>query len=174
MSDTKVCSGCGEEKHLSEFCKHPTSADRLQYQCKTCTAERLRDYRRRHPERTRARNQAYYAQNGKAVRGQSSKWHVEHPGATVMRNRARKARLAGAEGDGLTVEAWEAILDQYGRRCLACGTKERLTVDHVVPISRGGRHEAANVQPLCASCNASKGARTIDYRPLQATGTDGR
>ena len=39
-----------------------------------------------------------------------------------------------------------------------------MTMDHIVPISAGGRHEASNIQGLCRACNLRKGARTIDYR----------
>lgn len=172
MSDTKQCKACGEHKPTGDFHPSTAAADGLQSYCKHCSALKLREYRTRHPERTRERNRAYYAQNGEAVREQARRWHAEHPGTVVMRNRALKARLAGAEGEGLTVAEWDAILERYGHQCLACGSKN-VTVDHVVPLSRGGRHEASNVQPLCASCNASKGTKTVDYRPALATGTDG-
>jgi diadenosine tetraphosphate (Ap4A) HIT family hydrolase/5-methylcytosine-specific restriction endonuclease McrA len=46
-----------------------------------------------------------------------------------------------------------------GGRCALCGaTKEMgpLDVDHIIPRSRGGRTELANLQVLCAKCNRSK------------------
>jgi 5-methylcytosine-specific restriction endonuclease McrA len=45
--------------------------------------------------------------------------------------------------------------------CVACGSHRRLEVDHIVPVSRGGSSERANLQLLCRTCNASKGARTM-------------
>ena len=36
---TKVCSVCGRELPLSEFCKDKTSKDRLSYWCKSCKRE---------------------------------------------------------------------------------------------------------------------------------------
>ena len=51
-----------------------------------------------------------------------------------------------------------------GTKCLACG-KAELTWDHIKPLSRGGANGPTNLQPLCQSCNASKGARrSTDYR----------
>jgi len=46
-----------------------------------------------------------------------------------------------------------------GPACACCGTTEKLVVDHIVPISRGGSDDIANLQILCRRCNASKGAR---------------
>lgn len=36
--------------------------------------------------------------------------------------------------------------------------------DHVVPVLFGGSNDISNIQPLCRSCNSSKGASTVDYR----------
>ena len=44
--------------------------------------------------------------------------------------------------------------------CLHCGTTDDLTIDHIVPWSAGGSDDIANLQTLCRSCNARKGART--------------
>lgn len=45
-------------------------------------------------------------------------------------------------------------------RCGYCGSPAS-TVDHVLPRSRGGRHEWANVVVACARCNHVKGDRTV-------------
>lgn len=44
-------------------------------------------------------------------------------------------------------------------RCAQCGSTEKLEVDHVVPWSKGGRHNRENLQCLCRRCNRRKGAR---------------
>ena len=58
-----------------------------------------------------------------------------------------------------------ALLEKYEYRCLACGSKDHIVVDHVIPLSRGGMNTIDNLQPLCFTCNAKKHAKTIDYRP---------
>lgn len=40
--------------------------------------------------------------------------------------------------------------------CVSCGSTERLVVDHIRPYSKGGTHDRANLQCLCAPCNAKK------------------
>lgn len=42
-----------------------------------------------------------------------------------------------------------------------CGSKENLTLDHVVSIARGGPHTEDNLVVACASCNSSKGAKSL-------------
>lgn len=62
---------------------------------------------------------------------------------------------------------WDDIKQKYGNRCLACLRKEpeiRLSIDHIIPISKGGKNLKENIQPLCRSCNSKKQASIIDYR----------
>lgn len=46
-----------------------------------------------------------------------------------------------------------------GLVCQECGATEDLTLDHIWPKARGGKHTAQNLRVLCRSCNSSKGAR---------------
>lgn len=48
--------------------------------------------------------------------------------------------------------------------CLRCGSERNKTIDHVIPLSRGGRNHVSNYQLLCRKCNELKGATTIDFR----------
>lgn len=54
--------------------------------------------------------------------------------------------------------------EHQGPTCLRCGASERLTIDHVIPLSRGGGSAATNLQTLCADCNAWKASQPHDYR----------
>lgn len=51
------------------------------------------------------------------------------------------------------------LAERDGRSCKHCGTTEKLTVDHIVPRSRGGTNDINNLQILCRACNSRKGAR---------------
>ncbi|WP_235204179.1 HNH endonuclease [Deinococcus sp. RL] len=60
--------------------------------------------------------------------------------------------------------------------CQYCGSSQDLTLDHVLPRSRGGRHSWDNVTTACRPCNQRKGNRTPDEagmplrsRPLAPT-----
>lgn len=54
------------------------------------------------------------------------------------------------------------VIKRDGYRCRACGFSvkdgARLHVDHIQPVSKGGKSERKNLQTLCAACNLGKGA----------------
>lgn len=45
--------------------------------------------------------------------------------------------------------------------CFYCHKVAKIEIDHVIPLSRGGRHSIGNIVPACRSCNASKSDRLI-------------
>ena len=62
---------------------------------------------------------------------------------------------------------WEQALADYGYRCAFCGDDERqLTVDHIIPLSRGGGNWSFNIRPLCAPCNRTKESQLDAEFPL--------
>ena len=52
-----------------------------------------------------------------------------------------------------------AIFERDNFTCQNCGSRRRLTVDHIHPESKGGALTTENAQTLCRSCNSRKGAR---------------
>jgi len=93
----------------------------------------------------------------------------------IVRNRELKreywrrynARKQGAKGTH-SVEEWLTLCKRCDWTCLACGSRHvkdnPLTLDHIVPLSKGGTDDIDNIQPLCRSCNSAKNNKTIDYR----------
>ena len=49
------------------------------------------------------------------------------------------------------------VLKKYNYRCVFCGNKNNLQMDHIIPFSKGGKTEFRNLQPLCRECNLKKG-----------------
>jgi len=52
------------------------------------------------------------------------------------------------------------IMKRDGYKCLYCGATENLTLDHILPSSRGGEDTWENLATCCGSCNVKKGTKT--------------
>ena len=53
------------------------------------------------------------------------------------------------------------VLRRDNHTCQYCGSSKRLTIDHVIPRSRGGQHSWNNVVTACERCNSRKGDRLL-------------
>lgn len=59
-------------------------------------------------------------------------------------------------------QLYDDAMQRGGYRCRHCGRtayQTTLTVDHIIPVSRGGTNDPLNLQVLCVPCNSSKGDR---------------
>lgn len=57
----------------------------------------------------------------------------------------------------------KAIHERDGYICQYCGTRDgKMTIDHIIPRSRGGRNTWANMVSCCSDCNSRKGSKTLD------------
>lgn len=62
----------------------------------------------------------------------------------------------------LTNSIKEKVFKRDGRICAICGSKERLCIDHIFPVSRGGFTILDNLQVLCEKCNLQKHNMTME------------
>lgn len=98
-----------------------------------------REWRKRNPEKNRASGR---------------KWRKNNPEKVAKKTRVRLSRKASAPGDGATLSELKAI---HGKSCYICKVTIADTVDHVIPLSKGGTNYPLNLKPACNSCNAKKG-----------------
>lgn len=87
----------------------------------------------------------------------------------VDRQRKYWRRAVLQERGSFTTAEWKALCRRFKNRCAWCKQKKKLTVDHIVPLSKGGGNTIDNIQPLCYSCNSRKYNKTIDFRKGEAT-----
>lgn len=89
-------------------------------------------------------------------------WHEPTASPEHIRREREKARSLRA------TEWWKAILRQGV--CRYCGRRvgaAALTMDHAIPVARGGKSTKANCVPCCRDCNAKKGMATPAERILE-------
>lgn len=51
-----------------------------------------------------------------------------------------------------------AVLDRDSHKCSYCGSTYDLTIDHIIPVAKGGTSIIENLRTLCGRCNMSKGS----------------
>lgn len=91
----------------------------------------------------------------------SKKWLRENHDWTILQVEKRRAILRAVPAT-LTVEEWQEVKKAFDNRCAYCGRDvDKLTMDHVIPLTRGGGHVRENVAPACLSCNSSKHTRLL-------------
>lgn len=151
-----------EAERLCRKCGRPVARGGRRLRCEACLSEYYHGYKLKRAEHIREYQEQY--------RKTHIPWSKTHPiearevKAVALAN--REAARAGVLGK-LTTAEWRELKHAYGNRCLRCGRAELvidLTLDHVIPYSKGGTNWISNVQPLCFSCNSSKGQNITDYR----------
>jgi len=101
--------------------------------------------------------------NGQKTR--AAEWRKRHP--EVIRANLMKRRALKASRDARSVSERDLLrlIARYGGKCAYCGLEDYSHIDHIVPLSKGGRHALGNLLPACAYCNLSKHARLLaDWR----------
>jgi 5-methylcytosine-specific restriction endonuclease McrA len=119
--------------------------------------EKYREWARQNRVRARARlgDEAYSARRAAYNRKHRSK------DATKLLRRVecarRRARERGAAG-WFTRAQMLARVAYFGYRCWMCGGAWE-SIDHVIPLAKGGSNWPANLRPACQPCNARKSDR---------------
>lgn len=175
----KYCPHCGKSKSVDEFTKNKTTCDGLFGYCRECKHGYEQQYLIVHPRdktskkiwsseyysKNKAfinnRNTSYYIRNKRVVLEGIKRYRKENPEAVLELNRHyqhdRRALVRGASGNGWTIEEERQLIEDYNHRCAYCGKKAvRLSMDHIVPLSRSGEHSITNIVPACTTCNGSK------------------
>jgi 5-methylcytosine-specific restriction endonuclease McrA len=115
------------------------------------------------PVKYRELTRRYYRSHRSERAAYAKRYLQTHRSQASAQRRLRRGRLR-AGGGRVSVAQWLALVERYGGRCLACGSDGPLTMDHVVPLARGGLHDISNLQPLCRPCNLQKWLSPRDYR----------
>ena len=187
---TKTCSRCGEDMPVSDYHKMKKAADGLHCWCKSCVKTYMRDRSASKPMKvyfrtcpvcgvlytTNSSQRAYCSaqcrkvvnqhQSMLAKRGRDRTRDKEYQKQWVQANRdkvraqghRRRARSKAASVFHITDKDIARI---YSQPCWKCGAKADQTLDHRIPLARGGTHGVGNFLTLCFSCNSSKGARLL-------------
>lgn len=174
-----VCAaeGCDQPRHV-------TRSGRMYPRCRSHLREQVRRWRLANPEKYRATTQKYNVRYQREHPRDRREWHKAYYQANIERLRAairayskvwskanrdkkrsqfhnRRAREMAAFVERVdSAVVWQ----RDSGVCGICGTladSATWHLDHIIPLSRGGTHEYANVQVSHPFCNKSKGNRLM-------------
>lgn len=152
---------------LCVVCKQEINGPKQRKLCYNKTCWRIRN---------RQQTDRWQRNNHDKVLQSSNKWKSKNPDLVKKHNEKRKhtiknkiqqvnytAKRKGAVGS-ITVGEWNLLLWLF-KGCAYCGSKEKyLTVDHAVPLSKGGSNYIENILPACFWCNVKK-KDMLNYDP---------
>lgn len=178
--ETKRCSHCKNDLSLSDFQKNRRAPDGLQCRCRACTkiahiacrakrghlwSEKTNPWGHRSENRLRvnAATRARRAKNVVKARQEGRDYRIKNPYCHAVCVANARAKKLGVEST-LTVEEWKEIVHTSKNICHLCGREisfkigspDRISLDHVLPMSRGGTNTKENVLPAHRACNRSR------------------
>jgi 5-methylcytosine-specific restriction endonuclease McrA len=113
-------------------------------------------FRARYPliaDRKRAEAKAWRQANPERYKQQMDSWRERNLDKHNENARRRRARLRQAKTGLVRDKDLKRLLSAS---CAYCGADDDITIDHVVPLARGGDHTIGNFLPACKSCNSRK------------------
>ena len=134
-------------------------------------------YRAEHRAELNAKETARYTSKRKTINDERAAYEAAHQDEVaaaliakrdarrlrrVVNQRRRDARKMRAPVNDLTAEQWADRLSEFRGCCGYClKPSDKLTQEHMTPLSRGGAHTLSNVVPTCPECNWHKHTKTL-------------
>ena len=172
--DAKACERCGESfipalKHANQrYCSMKCIRDAWREAHPGCVAQWYRTRCAKDPDGVKEYFKKYRTEHPEAGRAANARWSRAHPDKRREQLAKRKARKLSAlvemtpEQRAAMARVYAAAANEKRVRCYLCGKwipMGKRHVDHIVPLSKGGKHMASNLAVACAFCNVSKNAK---------------
>lgn len=173
----KICTVCNNYKSINHFYERGNGG--FYNYCKDCASLSQKKYTLKNRDKIIKRKKEYYKNNKRKFsdyyheynknnkeynREKAKKWAKENKERYKENQRlyAHKRRdlLKNTKCD-FSKEEWRDcqrfFSDSKGKYCSYCGKHtENMTIDHVIPVIKGGTHTKENILPSCSSCNSQK------------------
>lgn len=168
-----------ENKHVTYFggkdCKHCGGGERYTSSGNCVPCEKLKvkskvdnGYYSRHYEQNKVvileKQKAYYKDNAEIRKETTKKWqsnNKEKVSFYKMSNKAMRRAKTSSGISGADLALWAMSQDKVCAYCY-CDCENDYHIDHVIPLSKGGEHQAENLAIACPTCNLRKSSKDAD------------
>lgn len=178
--ETKICKNCNIKKNIDMFADNKRGLMGKQSQCKECLAKKAREKYQVNRDSEVERSKKWNKNNASKVAENMRKyrvlkkeqylknrkeWQLKNPDKVKIYNARKHAkRRCSIEKTEfkLTEIEWNNIIINQKYKCFYCLKKmKKPTIDHVIPLAKGGSHSKENIVASCLTCNCSKGKKDI-------------
>lgn len=173
---TKTCKTCGRVLDVELFYRHYTNLDGRSGSCIKCTKVRMARWRDKNrpliaklaknnnaKPKHRQQCREWQRLNSDRARLHNRRSRAKHPETMRRFKHARAARLMSADVGDVTSEFLRGLYKTWSGTCPLCNRERcKPSIDHKVPLSRGGLHCQDNLWLICVNCNSRKRALTVD------------
>lgn len=174
---TRECTECARRLPLTGFDLDASATLGRRAKCKTCRSAQMKAWYRANRERQVDRQRARYRMNHAVI--------LERDRARYFRDREKRLEAVYASVDRRRAEQWgvafdpevtrRALRERLGDLCAYCGalmdfeildghvySPTKATIEHKLPLARGGPHSWDNCVLACWACNGEKRLKTPD------------
>ncbi len=183
---SKTCSMCDEVKPLDAFYNDPRTPRAVTSACKECRREAAHQRKLERGEPTFKRyddppgvktcrscevqkpldefgdeprnRDGLRSWCDDCQRARTLQWHRDNPDAIF---RLKSIRRVLEEEYPVSRADLRGLMARHDGTCAYCGVAEAKSIDHVVPVTRGGKNSIGNLVPCCRPCNSSKGNKLL-------------
>jgi 5-methylcytosine-specific restriction endonuclease McrA len=172
MDNLRTCRICKQDKTTDDFYKHKQRADGLRTHCKDCS--KLQFQLIKPSKKQRAASSKKWADNNRDFVRQTDKNYKQKNPQKVLS--AIHKRNAQKRNNGVFKILDKELLKLKNSSCFYCDERELITMDHIIPLSKGGNHSIGNLISACSRCNSSKNNKLLieflQYRRKQNVRND--
>ena len=143
--------------------KNPKKVQEIQYRVNHSDKgkQRQKRYRDSHKKERSESFKKWYEKNKERMNELHRLWVSKNKESARQIDRKQYARRKKAKGN-FTLKEWEEVKKKHGYRCAICKKMKKLTVDHIIPLSKNGTNYIQNIQSLCKNCNSSKNNKLLE------------
>lgn len=150
-----------EEKQISE---NPNYYKDKYYQDHERNLKKAKKYYDGNKEKCLEAQKKWRQENPETAKQSTQNWRKNHPeqvraaqkfSALMYRGRRNKSEIQNFSDDQL-----EQRMSMFNFKCAYCPDGQFECIDHLIPLSKGGKHCLSNLRPSCKMCNNKKYNKT--------------
>lgn len=126
-----------------------------------CYVKYSSEWRGKNLEKCRAIGRKFYENNREAILVRCKQWRQANPIKVLEWGHEARARKRNATTEDCSRKICTLKKARFCHWCCVALTPKTVTIDHVIPLARGGKHCNNNLVAACLACNTSRKAKLV-------------